>query len=229
MKGLLVKDLCLMRELKKLVLIIIAVSVFLTLGNSKDGGAGLNFVFGYIMILMGMTATMTISYDEANNGMAFLMTLPFTKKQYVLEKYLIGGITIAAGVLLGMILVGISAVLHPFTAGEWAAILWQGLIFVMIGVFFLSVSIPIQLKLGGEKGRVAVYMTVMLAVFGTVIGIKLMEQHNPALLRTVFEWIQNMMETFGMGILAGTGIASTALVILLTVCISLHIMEKKEF
>lgn len=35
-----------------------------------------------------MIAVGTLSYDETDNGLAFLMTLPVDRKTYVREKYL---------------------------------------------------------------------------------------------------------------------------------------------
>lgn len=32
----------------------------------------------------------TISYDDADRGMGFLMTLPSTRKNYAVEKYILG-------------------------------------------------------------------------------------------------------------------------------------------
>ena len=47
-------------------------------------------------IVTAIFAITTISYDEFDNGLAFLMTLPVTRKQYVAEKYLLGaGLTLS--------------------------------------------------------------------------------------------------------------------------------------
>ena len=81
-RGLLIKDLCLMGEIRKLLLIILFVTaIFIFNGTSST------FLTGYIMIIIAFLVGMTISYDEMNNGLAFLMTLPVTRRQYVAEKF----------------------------------------------------------------------------------------------------------------------------------------------
>lgn len=84
-RGLLIKDLCLMGEIRKLLLIILFVTaIFIFNGTSST------FLTGYIMIIIAFLVGMTISYDEMNNGLAFLMTLPVTRRQYVAEKFICG-------------------------------------------------------------------------------------------------------------------------------------------
>ena len=66
-------------------------------GTSTDA----TFVSGYISIVFAMFAISTISYDEYDNGNAFLFTLPFSRKEYVLSKYVFGGALCLFGSLLG--------------------------------------------------------------------------------------------------------------------------------
>ena len=47
-----------------------------------------SFVVGWVTMIAVITALGTISYDEYDNCMPFLMTLPVTRKGYALEKYL---------------------------------------------------------------------------------------------------------------------------------------------
>ena len=61
------------------------------------GSGSVSFAIGYFTIVTAIFAITTISYDEFDYGLAFLMTLPVTRKQYVAEKYLLGaGLTAAA-------------------------------------------------------------------------------------------------------------------------------------
>ena len=93
MKGLFVKDIELMKQQKQYFILVIVMGVILNLA----GSGSVSFAIGYFTFVTAIFAITTISYDEFDNGLAFLMTLPVTRKQYVAEKYLLGaGLTAAA-------------------------------------------------------------------------------------------------------------------------------------
>ena len=86
MKGLFVKDIELMKQQKQFFILVVVMEVILNLA----GSGSVSFATGYFTIVTAIFAITTISYDEFDNGLAFLMTLPVTRKQYVVEKYLLG-------------------------------------------------------------------------------------------------------------------------------------------
>ena len=93
MKGLFVKDIELMKQQKQFFILVIVMGVILNLA----GSGSVSFAIGYFTFVTAIFAITTISYDEFDNGLAFLMTLPVTRKQYVAEKYLLGaGLTAVA-------------------------------------------------------------------------------------------------------------------------------------
>lgn len=93
MKGLFVKDIELMKQQKQFFILVVVMEVILNLA----GSGSVSFATGYFTIVTAIFAITTISYDEFDNGLAFLMTLPVTRKQYVAEKYLLGaGLTAVA-------------------------------------------------------------------------------------------------------------------------------------
>ena len=79
MKGLLIKDLKLMKNNGKNLLL-----VFLIIGTmmgimTKE----LYAAVGYVTFIFTLFTVSTISYDEYDNGYPFLFTLPITRRQYV--------------------------------------------------------------------------------------------------------------------------------------------------
>lgn len=84
MKGLLIKDLYYVFQRKQTLLIFLIVS--LILGFTNEG----SFLVGYMTLLGTIISLSTISYDNADNGMPFLMTLPISRKEYALSKYVFG-------------------------------------------------------------------------------------------------------------------------------------------
>ena len=82
MKGLLVKDFKLMKGQKNFFLIIAAIAAS-TAFFSDDT----SFFMGFLPFILSMFALSTISYDEFDNGNAFLFTLPISRTGYTIEKY----------------------------------------------------------------------------------------------------------------------------------------------
>ena len=81
MKGLLIKDFRLLKGQVYFLLIVTGcVIVFMINGSEAFGVA-------YVCSMVALLSLTTVSYDEYENGCAFLFTLPITKKDYVKEKY----------------------------------------------------------------------------------------------------------------------------------------------
>ena len=87
MKGLLIKDIRLMKS-QGAVLLGLLVIVAIFMGFVSDVSP--SFVVTYITIFLSIFTATTISYDEFDNCYLFLMTLPITRKKYVNEKYVFG-------------------------------------------------------------------------------------------------------------------------------------------
>ena len=85
MKGLLIKDFRLMKVQKSFFLLIAVIGVWGTL-LSED----VTFAIGFLTFVMSLFSVSSISYDEFDNGNAFLFSLPITRTTYVVEKYCFG-------------------------------------------------------------------------------------------------------------------------------------------
>ena len=83
MKGLWTKDIKLISSQQKslLAIWIIAAGILITTDQ-------ISFAITYTSIITSMIGVSTITYDAFDNGNVFLFTLPFTRKEYAMEKYL---------------------------------------------------------------------------------------------------------------------------------------------
>lgn len=90
MKGLLIKDLKLIMTQKLLIFIVGGVSCYLLVTGKAEFG------MSYMAFILAILVINTINYDDHDNGMSFLLTFPISRKIYVIEKYLLGMILIAA-------------------------------------------------------------------------------------------------------------------------------------
>ena len=92
MKGLLIKDFKMLKSQKQFFAIITLIGIlFLATYNS------MSFVISYITIVFAMFGITSLSYDEADNGTAYLFSLPFDRKTYVAEKYIFSFLMLLTG------------------------------------------------------------------------------------------------------------------------------------
>ena len=216
MRGLIEKDLRLTLIRKQTIVIFLVMA--LAMGVSMNGA----FIVAYLTMLAMIIGTGTISYDEYDNGFPFLMTLPFDRKTYVREKYLFSFITAIAAWCFGAAIFGIMDVVRNNGAGLSEIPMMTAIIPSMY--IASAVIIPLQLKYGGEKSRIALFI-----IFGLVAVVAV----------GAGKVIENPLNPIADVITALQGLPGPAvLLILVAVCVitttvsylfSVRIMEKKEF
>ena len=219
-RGLLIKDLCLMREIRKLLLIILFVTVIFIFNGTSS-----TFLTGYIMIIIAFLVGMTISYDEMNNGLAFLMTLPVTLMQYVAEKFICGLLSLFLGFVYAMVVAVIQSMIGN-SAPDLKESIMTAVLFAVIGVIALSFSIAIDLKFGVEKGRVMLILGFMVIFFLFYMGVAFLERNFPEKKEAFLQWFNTIFE--GSKIYPVCAVIC-AVVLLVSFFASCRILEKKEF
>lgn len=220
MRGLLIKDFTLFKNQKKMFSMILLVFVIFAVTGALDSA----FVMGYLPFVFCIYVMSSISYDEFDNGLAFLMVLPVSRKQYVTEKYIFGSCMGILGSLLAVLLAllleikhsGIEAVQTWFFEG----IFTMGIILLFVGVF-INIMIPIQLKFGSEKGRM-----VLFGLFMIIIGMGyFFFKYTSVDVSRIMERLENTKEWMVFLLL----FVITIVMGLISYIISVHIMKKKEF
>lgn len=215
MKGLLVKDLRLLYSQSRFYVILLLVLILA--GTSTDA----TFVAGYISIIFPMFAVSTISYDEYDNGNVFLFTLPFSRKEYVLSKYLFGLLLCLFGTLLSTILI---VVQNVFILGslDLEAMISSQIGTMVSSALILSLMFPLQFKFGSEKSRVALIAVVGIVFFLITVGVKLFEHVSLDLSFLSFIWNNEF-------ILLSILFVVMIVFIYISIHMSIGIMMKKEF
>lgn len=220
MKGLLIKDFSLLKNQKNFFILVFVMAGFLTIANGAESSPA-TFVLPYVGFVSSFFVLSTISYDEYDNGNAFLFTLPFERKVYVVEKYVFGILTGVAGMLIILAFVLVYMNMNARYAEETVLVagVSAGLLFV-----FLSIMIPFQLKFGPEKGRIAMII-VFLGIFAAVYGLeKVVNVGNMDLSGLI-----QTADAMGPAGVALVFLAVSLLVLAASMTISIRIMEKKEF
>jgi hypothetical protein len=217
MKGLLIKDLMLLKNQIKFFIMFTLLCGFMLFINFNPG-----YVVGYMTLVFMMFTFTTISYDEFDNGFTFLFTLPISRKLYVREKYLFG-------ILLSVAvwgLVFLAVIIESVIYGDLVLVdvLTTALTYLIMIQLFFAVNLPLQLKYGAEKGRIAL-IGVAVATFAVVFclakGVKYFDMNLAEAVNT--------LETMGPGRFFGILAIVCVFVFAISYFISLRIMEKKQF
>lgn len=217
MRGLLIKDFKLMRGQKNFFLLIAAIAFFMTAASGE-----VSFSFGFLTFVVSLFSLSTITYDGFDNGNAFLFTLPISRADYVVEKYcfalLLGCGSWVAAIILSVIGSVIKGEL-PFSEIMMTAASILPVLFIL-----QAIMIPFQLKFGGEKARIAIVIAFTLIAVICIAVIKCASMFGID--------IVNTLESFSlpsMGILLAVIYAATIAFLLISMRISISIMQKKEF
>lgn len=217
MKGLLIKDFILLKNQRLFLGAIVLMSIaFSTIYANPF------FAVGYATSLVSVFTVSTIGYDEYENGMTYLFTLPFERKDYVREKYLFG-ILITAVALAGAWALSFSISVMKgqiYTMEEWMQVAAASL---LIALVILSFSIPLQLKFGSEKSRIALLITFGGIVLALLAVVKIAE----AMRIDIDAVIDRILSVGFAKVFAGLGIMGI-LLIGISYLASVKIMNKKE-
>ncbi len=218
MKGLFIKDLKLMKGQKQFFAIVLVMMILFSMSFTNY-----TFVICYVTIMMGVLTLTTISYDEYENGMGYLFTLPISRKKYVAEKYLFSIVTTILGLTassaVGRIAASIQKVSFPME--EWFLSIAASILFVMM---MLSLLLPIQLKLGADRSKVA-----MMIVYGggfliAYAGVKICDALG-------IDWKAGIDRIVALGptvILTGLFVIC-GIIMVISFLFSLRFMKKREF
>ena len=160
MKGLLIKDFKLMKNNALFILVIIFISIGCAAGMKNPF-----FALGYATALISIFSVNTIAYDEYDNGMPHLFSLPFSRKTYVKEKYIFAVLISVVGLTIAtMISVGVSMFMEEqYGMKDWLGILSLSLFFVIL---IQGIMLPVRMKFDSEKHKMA-----MIIVFGAMAAV----------------------------------------------------------
>lgn len=219
MKGLLIKDFKILKAQRTFFIMILLVAVLMTL-FSYDGG----FMISFLSLILSIFVVSTISYDEFDNGHAFLFTLPISRKGYAIEKYVFGVLLGIGGWLFSSLFALAAAALNIEGTTGIEEVIAVSLTILPLIFAMQAIMIPFSLKYGSEKGRLALF-AVLGAVFVIVIAlVKAMQAMGFD--ASAFE---NALPAVDFSlIMLGISVLVFALW-LLSLKISVAIMKKKEF
>ncbi len=224
MRGMLIKDIRFLLNQKASLIIFLGLGLYFMIG-----GNDVTLALAYCTMMVAIFTTSSISYDSYNHGMAFLLILPVQRKTYAVSKYIFClTVVVAMGILLSVTAWLVSLFGGAMTVAEEAVSL-SGLVVgvltsVSMAMIMAAIMIPIYLKFGAEKSRyaLAIVMGVVLAA-GFV-----MEKVSGNVAVEVMDQVNRLQELSEMQVMAVI-LLLAAVVVAVSMLISIKIMEKKEY
>lgn len=169
MKGLMKKDLYNLSSYKvSLLIALIFCSCFVLMDN-------INFGPVIFSVMLGMMTLSTFNYDETSKSEKYILSLPVTKKEIILSKYVLGVFASVIGAFLGMaitiVLVEIYNIVSSSAIFYSIESLFSTTIGSIFGVSFIqAIQIPSIYKWGAERGRIQMFIIiVIIAVVGVLL------------------------------------------------------------
>ena len=202
MKGLLFKDLYTIKMQSTFLLLIVFLGAFLTYSNGNAG---------FLIVILGITIPVNaIAFDERANWDKYALTMPISRKDLTISKYVLALVVLVLGTLLSS---GFMFFIHKGDPAANLAMIGGSFLF---GMLLISLLLPLCFKLGTEKAR----LFLIIIVFG-VVGIGTFILSNDRL--ASFSPAEASLSTV-VGVIA----AAIILIFIASMLLSLRIMEKKE-
>lgn len=218
MKGLIIKDIKLMKLQRSfIVVLILLIAGMSIMAPTADFSAG--FISCYLAILAPIFVVNTISYDEADNGLVFLFSLPFSRREYVIEKYLLG---LLIGLVSIVAVMGLTLIVGFAKGSEDYLDMAIAMMTAFFGeLFFLSLLVPLQLRLGSEKSR---YATIAAIGCSFILGYFIVK-----LLYGMGINVEEYVNSISPQAMFTGAIVIDGCLLVASMLLSLRIIGKKEF
>ncbi|MDD1501281.1 ABC-2 transporter permease [Lysinibacillus sp. CNPSo 3705] len=208
MAGLILKDLMtIQRQLKTQAFVLI---FFLFISIFMQQGLMLFTIIIFIVTFQTITA---LTYDEQSSWDKYANTLPISKGDIVLSKYILSILLMLFGLILALPIVFI---IHRFT-NNWASAAFFPTFILLVTLAFcmLALLLPIYIKFGSIKGRMV--LIALCFIPGFLFG--LLKEYFPDM--TVI--LSNLKPYMFVAPFAGL------LILWLSSLISTAIYQQKEF
>ena len=220
MKGLLVKDISLLLQQKKFLIVLLLMSIVLNFNS--DG----SFVVGYLTFVCSFFVINSIAYDEYENGYRFLFTLPVSRNSYVRAKYVFAVLLCALAWMVGC-LISITFYLAKSQAVNVQEEIGEACVILLLILIFLAVMLPIQFKFGSEKGKIVMAFTFCGCIMIGYLLQRIGEQAGESL-RQVMLWADRLLKQDQWVQLGILGIV-TVIVLGISYLLSGAVMRRKEY
>lgn len=171
MIGLILKDIYNLKKQSKIYLILLVFYFFMGMANRSIS------MFGTMLsVLAAMLPVTAMAYDEKNNWDRYALTMPLSRKDMVLSRYILGLLFAFIAFIISM---ASSVFLSNESFVESVAVNVGTLCFVLL---LMAIIFPILFKFGIEKGRILMILILfapsMIILFLSNYGIQLPDEET---------------------------------------------------
>lgn len=130
-------------------------------------GLGVPVAALLVTMMSAFLVQSTLTTDQQNHGLRFLLTLPLTRRQYVLEKFtLLLSVLVVAGVLVAVLAAGLNAWWRWHQS--WLDIAFATFAVTVLVLVIVAITLAAQLKRGPAVAQIA--MSLIGAIVAVLIG-----------------------------------------------------------
>ena len=216
MKGLIIKDLCVLKNQMKTLLLLLAFFVIFSIIN--EDATFILFLIPFYMIMILIT---TFNYDEFNKWDSYCNSLPLSRKEIVKSKYILFNATSLIVLILGIIA---SFIIPNFIENTTFESLFASIIGVAFGIcLVISLLIPFYYKFGSSKGRIMLFLCIVILalLIGMITSLDIF--NNKELMNLL-----NSLNNLSLGMITLLLIILTSIVMSISYYISVRIYKNKE-
>ena len=203
MKGLIIKDLTVLKSSIKTVFIIVVLFAFMGI---KSGSAYMTTFASVYAAILPMTC---MAYDERSRFNRYAVAMPISPRDIALSKYITGLILAAAATAIALVI----ALFTKAPIGETAA----GC--MLIPAFYHTLMLPVMFKFGVEKSR----LMVLIGVVIPAVGISFMEEAG------MLDAFMQKLSTTDEAVVMAVVFAVMAVLYLLSAVLSISICKNREW
>ncbi|MGN0778008.1 MAG: ABC-2 transporter permease [Aristaeellaceae bacterium] len=165
MKALLLKDFLTLSRYLRMALLFVVIFACIPGGSMA----------AYALVFAAMIPLTALAYDEQSKWPRLAAMMPYTPRQLVMSKYVLGYIMLGGSILLSVVSTVVNALVRggAVNPGELSSLL----ILACIAALILSVTMPLMMHFGVEKGRL-----VMLVGVAAIVGVTFVLGENDSLM-----------------------------------------------
>ncbi len=216
MKGLIIKDLCVIKNQMKTLLLVLAFFVIFSIIN--EDATFILFLVPFYMIMILIT---TFNYDEFNKWDSYCNSLPLSRKEIVKSKYILFNATSLIVLIVGILS---SLIIPNFIENTTFESLFASIIGVAFGIcLVISLLIPFYYKFGSSKGRIMLFLCIVILalLIGMITSLDIF--NNKELMNLL-----NSLNNLSLGMITLLLIILTSIVMSISYYISVRIYKNKE-
>ena len=216
MKGLIIKDLCVLKNQMKTLLLVLAFFIIFSIIN--EDATFILFLVPFYMIMILIT---TFNYDEFNKWDSYCNSLPLSRKEIVKSKYILFNATSLIVLIVGILS---SLIIPNFIENTTFESLFASIIGVAFGIcLVISLLIPFYYKFGSSKGRIMLFLCIVILalLIGMITNLDIF--NNKELMNLL-----NSLNNLSLGMITLLLIILTSIVMSISYYISVRIYKNKE-